>query len=93
MAIAREPAGPQPILGRVLVVDDDRRMASGRAEWLCSQGWHASAVGSADEALRSLRLGRFDACVVDAALPAGGAARLAKTMRETAPAVGIVAAA
>ena len=35
----------QALAGRILVVDDDRRMASGMAEWLCGRAWHAFAAG------------------------------------------------
>ena len=47
---------------RVLVVDDDRRVASHTAQWLCSLGWHASAVGHADEALPLLARESYAAC-------------------------------
>jgi len=50
--------------GRVVVIDADRRAASGTAAWLCTQGWHASAAGSADEARRLVSRGRCDAWVV-----------------------------
>ena len=50
--------------GRVVVIDADRRAASGTAGWLCTQGWHASAAGSADEARRLVSRGRCDAWVV-----------------------------
>ncbi|MFM8804205.1 MAG: hypothetical protein ACKOK8_09900, partial [Planctomycetia bacterium] len=49
--------------GRLLVVDDDRRVASQTAQWLCSLGWHAGAVGSADEALPLLGRETFAACI------------------------------
>ena len=63
--------------GRVLVVDDDRRAASQTAQWLCSLGWHASAVGGADEALPLLSREPYAACIIDGLLPRNGAARIA----------------
>jgi DNA-binding NtrC family response regulator len=77
--------------GRILVVDDDRRMASRRAEWLCSLGWHASAAGSAAEALRLPGLDRAAGCLVDALLPDDGGRRVADAIRAAAPEAAIVA--
>lgn len=82
-----DPASP----GRVLVVDDDRRMASQRAEWLCSLGWHAFAAGSAAEAARSPGREAAVACLVDALLPDDGGRRVADAVRVASPAAAIVA--
>ncbi|MFM7206020.1 MAG: sigma 54-interacting transcriptional regulator [Planctomycetaceae bacterium] len=76
---------------RVLVVDDDRRAASETARWLCETGWHALAAGSVAEALRVTSRGGLAACVVDADLPAAGAAAVAASARGVSPAVGVVA--
>ena len=87
------PSADRPtLLGRVLVVDDDRRMASGTAQWLCSRGWHASAVGTADEAIPLVGRGRFDACVIDGLLAEDAAERLLAVVRATSPATGLVIA-
>jgi DNA-binding NtrC family response regulator len=80
------------VAGRILIVDADRRLASGLAEWLCGLGHHASAAGSADEALRLLRRGPLEACVVDALLPDDGAARVAMALRAGAPGAALVLA-
>ncbi len=77
--------------GRILVVDDDRRMASWRAEWLCGLGWHAFAAGSAAEAARSPGRERAAACLIDAALPDGGGRRVAEAVRAATPTAAIVA--
>ena len=87
MPIRHDPAGP----GRVLVVDDDRRMASQRAEWLCRLGWHAFAAGSAAEALRSPGREAAAACLVDALLPDDGGARVADAVRAASPTAAVVA--
>ncbi len=77
--------------GRILVVDDDRRLASSRAEWLCTLGWHAFAAGSVAEALRSPGRERCDACLIDAALPDDGGRRVADAVRSVAQRAGVVA--
>jgi DNA-binding NtrC family response regulator len=77
-------------LGRLLVVDDDRRAASARAEWLCGLGWHASAVGRPDEALAAIAREPFDACLIDGLLPDGTAPRIAAAARGAAATTGIV---
>ncbi len=76
---------------RIVVVDDDRRLASGRAEWLCGLGWHAFAVGSLAEAVRSPGRDRCSACLIDAHLPDNGGRRVAEAMRAASPTAGIVA--
>ena len=76
--------------GRVLVVDDDRRVASQTAQWLCSLGWHASAVGGADEALPLLSREPYAACIIDGLLPRNGAARIAASLRLTSAGTGVV---
>jgi two-component system response regulator AtoC len=76
--------------GRVLVVDDDRRVASQTAQWLCSLGWHASAVGDADEALPLLSREPHAACIIDGLLPRNGAARIAASLRLTSAGTGMV---
>jgi DNA-binding NtrC family response regulator len=75
---------------RLLVVDDDRRVASNMAQWLCGSGWHASAVGTADEALSLLDRGRYDACIVDGHLPGDGAGRIAASLHVSRPGTGLV---
>ncbi len=59
--------------GRIVVIDADRRAASGTAAWLCSQGWHASAAGSVEEARGLVARGRCDAWVVVGMAAARGA--------------------
>jgi DNA-binding NtrC family response regulator len=85
----RPDSSPRP--ARILVVDDDRRSASATAQWLCSCGWHAVAVGSVAEAVRLAARGGLGGCLIDAGLPGGGAAIVAAAARAVAPAVGVVA--
>jgi DNA-binding NtrC family response regulator len=73
------------------VVDDDRRSASGLAQWLCSLGHHASAAGSVAEALQALGRGPCDVCLVDAALPDSGAVHVAQAVRAANAVAALVA--
>ncbi len=66
---------------RILVVDDDRRMASHIAQWLCSLGWHATAAGDVTEAIKKLGQHRYDFCILDGELPDNGSIRLATLLR------------
>ena len=66
---------------RILVVDDDRRMASRIAQWLCSLGWHATAAGDVTDAIKKLGQYRYDFCILDGDLPDNGSIRLATLLR------------
>ncbi len=66
---------------RILVVDDDRRMASRIAQWLCSLGWHATAAGDITDAIKKLGHHRYDFCILDGELPDNGSIRLATLLR------------
>jgi len=76
--------------GRLLVVDDDRRVASATAQWLCDLGWHASAVGRVEDALPLVAREPLDACIVDGLLPDGGADRIAAALRRGVADTGLV---
>ena len=76
---------------RVLVVDDDRRTASSLAQWLCSQGWHATAVGTPEEAIAAIGRHRCDCCLLDAGLPNAGSQRVASILRATWPDARLIA--
>jgi len=66
---------------QILVVDDDRRMASRIAQWLCSLGWHATAAGDVTDAIKKLGRHRYDFCILDGELPHNGSLRLATLLR------------
>ena len=85
MPVGSRFASPRTAPTRILVVDDDRRSASGLAQWLCSLGHHASAAGSAAEAVQALGRGPCDVCIVDALLPDRGAERVAVAVRAAQP--------
>ena len=86
-----ESAGKPSVVheGRLLIVDDDRRMASQAAQWLCRQGYHASAAATATEAVAALVRERFDVCLLDASLPASGSRKVEQAVRllESPPAL------
>ena len=66
---------------QILVVDDDRRMASRIAQWLCSLRWHATAAGDVTDAIKKLGRHRYDFCILDGELPHNGSLRLATLLR------------
>jgi two-component system response regulator AtoC len=80
---------------RLLVVDDDRRKASHLAQWLCGLGHHASAAGTAAEAVQALGRGTCDVIILDGAMAdtqrvaaaAGGAGLLVLLPAAASPAV------
>jgi DNA-binding NtrC family response regulator len=91
MPVGSRTASPRTAPARILVVDDDRRSASALAQWLCSLGHHASAAGSAAEAVQALGRGPCDLCFVDALLPDHGAQRIAAAVRAAQAVAAIVA--
>jgi len=88
--MSHRPESSNSVRGRVLVVDDDRRMASGMAQWLCGLGYHASAAGTAEEALRLLARAPCDACIIDGLLPEAGAIRVAAAARAIAASATVI---
>jgi len=65
---------PQRLLGppNVLVVDGDARARAEAAAMLTAEGARATEAASANEAMKFLAAHRFDAAVVDYALPGVG---------------------
>lgn len=90
IAASTAPSASRRAPPRILVIDDDRRIASATAQWLCGQGWHAFAVGSVDEALSAIGRGPVDACLLDAELPAGGSLRVASVLRTSWPDAAVI---
>ena len=66
---------------RILVIEDDRRMASRIAQFLCSLGWHAKAADGVTDAIKKLGRHRYDFCILDGELPDNGSIRLAALLR------------
>ncbi len=91
MPADHDPAERRAHRGRILVVDDDRRMASQTAQWLCRGGFHASAVATVTEAVRAVGRERFDCCLLDAGLiRTASAAQAVRNIRQASPAAGLV---
>ena len=55
--------------GRVLIVDDDKRMCEFLADGLAGEGFETTSRTSADEALTLLAAQDFDAIVTDLKMP------------------------
>ena len=54
---------------RILLIDDDSRLADMIGEYLRDFGYEVTIEGSGTEGLERLRIGRFDALILDLALP------------------------
>jgi DNA-binding response OmpR family regulator len=54
---------------RLLLIEDDRRLATMVAEYLAAAGMTVTARATAAEGLRTLRQGGFDAVILDVMLP------------------------
>jgi DNA-binding response OmpR family regulator len=54
---------------RLLLIEDDRRLATMVAEYLAAAGMTVTARATAAEGLRALRQGGFDAVILDVMLP------------------------
>jgi DNA-binding NtrC family response regulator len=82
----------------VLLVDADRNFREALAIALRLDGFHVASCGSSEEAVRWLRVARFDACVSDARLGgldglAAAASRSGMRLLLTAPHLEVATAA
>lgn len=70
---AREPEAPMPTANgeRILVVDDELRLANATAALLAEEGYVTEVAGSAREALESLAARSFDLLFTDIVMPGG----------------------
>lgn len=66
---------------RVLLVEDNARLAALLSEGLRRSGWLAESVGSLEEAEAAVALGEFDAVVLDRGLPDGDGLDLIRRLR------------
>ncbi|WP_043834989.1 response regulator transcription factor [Muricoccus aerilatus] len=66
---------------RVLLVEDNARLAQLLAEGLRRAGWHADTGGSIEEAEAALATGEYDAVVLDRGLPDGDGIDLVRRLR------------
>ena len=76
---------------RLLLIDDDRRMAQANADWLSEQGWPTTTVSSIADAVAAFQRHDFGLCLVDVGLPDRQGLQFIETLRKKNPCVGIVA--
>ena len=89
-AEAAPPAAPSAAGLRVLVVEDDALIRMNTADMLADLGHACLEAGSGDEALKVLHNNGVDVLLTDLGLPGMDGETLARTVRETWPAVAIV---
>ena len=70
---------------RILIVDDEPWAREMMQEILEREGYHAVAVGSADEALRQAEKEEFDLVLTDIVMPNKGGVELVQEFRELSP--------
>lgn len=75
---------------RILVVDDDRRMARTLVDILKVQGYEAEAAYSGPEALEEVKEKRFDCVVADIKMPEINGVELYKAIKEEQPDLPVV---
>lgn len=83
---------PSPVLTRprVLIVDDSRGARQLVSSVLTGQGFETLVAADANEGLAHLQSDRFDALVVDYAMPGPNGVELVRTVRNILPALPIV---
>jgi CheY-like chemotaxis protein len=83
---------PSPVISRprVLVVDDSAGARQLVGSVLTGQGFETLVAGDADEGLAKLESERFDALVVDYAMPGSDGVELVRAVRKILPALPVV---
>src|SRR5262249_36767616 len=76
--------------GRILVVDDDPNDVQALRLLLEGEGLFVEAASSAEEALARFREGTYMVVLADLQLPGESGLGLVRTLRDTAPATGVV---
>ena len=77
-------------LASVLIVDDEPAVRDLIARWVAALGMRPHAVGSADEALETLRDAQYDLAVIDVMMPGHDGLWLAAQMRREHPHTAVV---
>lgn len=75
---------------RILVVDDERKIADMIARLIGRKGYHTTAVYSHDEAIDLLSVSKFHVAIVDYVMPGEGGVLLAKYIKKHFPDMGII---
>src|SRR5262245_32519924 len=87
----RETPDRVPVLGRVLVVDDDEGVLAVVCAIVSRRGWLSERAADAESALAAVRTRAPDVVLLDQGLPGGPDGRsVLRRLREEAPAVPVV---
>jgi signal transduction histidine kinase/predicted RNA-binding protein with RPS1 domain/ActR/RegA family two-component response regulator len=86
----QEFASGLSLLGRILVVDDDRAVLDPLVEWLRRQGAKVEGAGSPTQALARLEEARFDLLLLDIDLSGEDGVALIRQVKEASPECTIV---
>ena len=76
----------------VLIVDDEAAMRDFMSRWVTALGLHATTATNADEALATLRAGRYDLAVVDGLMPGHGGLWFGTELQREHPYTGVIVA-
>lgn len=76
---------------RLLIVEDDARLASGLARNLEAEGHAVDVAARAEDALRAASQGHFDLVILDLARPRSGAAEVLRRLRAAERPVAVLA--
>jgi response regulator RpfG family c-di-GMP phosphodiesterase len=76
----------------VLIVDDERAVRDLMSRWVTALGLHAATATNADEALATLRAGRYDLAVVDGLMPGHDGQWLATELQREHPSTSVIIA-
>ena len=76
----------------VLIVDDEPAVRDVMSRWVTALGLHATTATNADEALATLRTGRFDLAVIDGLMPGHDGLWLAAELQREHPYTGVIIA-
>ena len=76
----------------VLIVDDERAGRDLMSRWVTALGLHAATATNADEALATLRAGRYDLAVVDGLMPGHDGQWLATELQREHPYTSVIIA-
>jgi DNA-binding response OmpR family regulator len=71
------------MMGRVLIIDDDARLAGLVADYLAQAGFQASVSATARDGIERLKREPFDALVLDLMLPDADGLEVCRRIRET----------
>ena len=74
-----------PLLGRILIVDDEERLAFAHRRFLVAQGYEVESVRDAAAAMRALDELRFDAVISEIAMRGTTSSELLAAVRERHP--------